>query len=345
MDSSTAFLDLVFSESLREHSIKKAHELLILRPYQLFDFLLKEERSTNFFARIELYGNNLANLLDRFPLFKEHDYGTLLLGEIIRSFTLSLLSKRFNDMKSRTAVARIVLSVVKVSDPADVVHFGVRLGALPGILGILFAEGHIKQLALTHKQHFEQLISEPRAMEQWTKVVMNLCEGCKVHRSRPRRTSGGELARFLRTVPCEYCPNLSVDGVSEQDPEGESSGVLDYSPVSNIEPNGSATVPDEVPCTDGGVVVPVVLSREEAKVVNHSTGATFILGRSGTGKTTCLIYKLVGKYISTRENGQPPRQVSDCGKSEIASSFDSISMGSANCDRCYSQNRSYWRRS
>ncbi|RPB01665.1 P-loop containing nucleoside triphosphate hydrolase protein [Choiromyces venosus 120613-1] len=491
MESSAAFLDLVFSESLREHSIKKAHELLILRPYQLFDLLLKEERFTNFFARIELYGNNLANLLDQFPRFGEHDYGTLLLGEIIRSFTLSLLSERFNDMKSRTAVARIVLSVVKLSDPTTVVHFGVRLGALPGILAILFAEGHIKQLALTHKQHFEQLISEPRAMEQWAEVIMDLYGGCGIHRWAPSRTSGGELTKFIRTIPCGYCPDLSLDGGPEQDAERESMQVRDHAPRSNIESNvfehllgdhlgewkiilsqqamldlaqlnfqdhfknvrrkfyelasgdwagdgkllhrvkwnngrsyripvfkafyatghfilwqidtafdervgndyqvikvwaigkpenldeigvqihqaqqiyteaqveacgrddlnwsrgtryphsvnlgegegGSvgddgrddenchdsaqmvkfysltATVLDRVAVPDGRVVVPVVISREEAEVVNHFEGATFILGRSGTGKTTCLVYKLVGRYISTKENGQPLRQV------------------------------------
>ncbi|RPB01655.1 hypothetical protein L873DRAFT_644507 [Choiromyces venosus 120613-1] len=151
MESSAAFLDLVFSESLEKHTIKDAHKLFSLKPYQLFDLLLKEERFTNFFARIELYGNNLANLLDQFPRFKEYDCSTMLLEEIIRSFALSLLSERFNDMKSRTAVARIVLSVVKLSGPTTLAHFGVRLGALPGILRILFAEGHIKQLALTHK--------------------------------------------------------------------------------------------------------------------------------------------------------------------------------------------------
>ncbi|RPB01641.1 P-loop containing nucleoside triphosphate hydrolase protein [Choiromyces venosus 120613-1] len=237
MESSTAFLDLVFSESLKKPTIKGAYKLFSLKPYQLFDLLLREERFTNFFARIELYGSNLANLLDQFPRFEEYDYRTLLLGEIIRSFTLSLLSERFNDMKSRTAVARIVLSVVKLSDPPALAQFGVRLGALPGILGILFAEGHIKQLALTHKQHFEQLVSEPQAMEQWTEVVMNLCEECEIHGSGPKRNSRVELARSLRTVPCEYCPDLSLDGTSEQDPEEESSGALDYSLVSNIEPN------------------------------------------------------------------------------------------------------------
>ncbi|RPB01636.1 P-loop containing nucleoside triphosphate hydrolase protein [Choiromyces venosus 120613-1] len=421
----------------------------------------------------------------------------MLLGERIRSFTLSLLSERFNDMKSRTAVARIVLSAVKLSDPAALVHFGVKLGALPWILRILFAEGHIKQLSLTHRQHLEQLVSEPRATEQWTEVVMNLCGECEVHRSGPMRASGLELAKFIRTVPCGYCPKMSPDGGPEQDAERESMRVRDHAPRSNIESNvfehllgdhlgewkiilsqqamldlaqlnfqgihyirqgdhfknvrrkfyelasgdwagdgkllhsakwnngrsyripvfkafyatghfilwqidtafderfgndyqvikgldaseqldeigvqihqaqqmytkaqveacsrddldgsrgtrypqsvnlgeeeGSsmgddgrddedchdsvqlakfysltATVLDRVAVPDGRVVVPVVISREEAEVVNYFLGATFILGRSGTGKTTCLVYKLVGRYISAKENGGLLRQV------------------------------------
>ncbi|RPB01640.1 hypothetical protein L873DRAFT_1842358 [Choiromyces venosus 120613-1] len=491
MNSSAAFLDLVFSESPREHTIKGAYELFSLKPYQLFDLLLKEERFTNFFSRIELYGNNLANLLGQFPRFEEHDYGTLLLGEIIRSFTLSLLSERFNDMKSRTVVARIVLSVVKLSDPTTLAQFGVRLGALPGILRILFAEGHIKQLALTHKEHFEQLVSEPQAMEQWTEVVMNLCQECEVHRWWPRRNGRVELARFFRTVPCGYCPDLSLDGVPEKDTEGESTAVLDYAPRSDIEPNVfknllgeplgpwkiilsqqamedltelndqgdfenvrrkfyelasgdwtgngkilhrskwnkgqgyripifesfyatghfifwqidisldesfeldyqvikvwaigkrknldriglhihrlqesytgaqveacgrddldssrrtryparvyldekksrgmevdeiededfddlaqlaefyclTETVLDNVLSTNRKVAFPVDISREEVTVVNHFQTPAFILGRSGTGKTICLVYKLVGKYLSGKGNGEPLRQV------------------------------------
>ncbi|RPB01647.1 hypothetical protein L873DRAFT_644023 [Choiromyces venosus 120613-1] len=84
-------------------------------------------------------------------------------------------------------------------------------------------------------------------MEQWTEVVMNLCEECKDHRSRPSRTSGGELARFLRTVPCQYCPDLTLDGVSEQDQEGESTGVLDYAPRSNIQSNAMEDLAKEKP--------------------------------------------------------------------------------------------------
>ncbi|RPB01643.1 P-loop containing nucleoside triphosphate hydrolase protein [Choiromyces venosus 120613-1] len=492
MDSSAAFLDLVFSESLREHTIKNARESLIPKPYQLFDLLLREERFTNFFSRIELYGNNLANLLGQFPRFEQHDFSTILLDEIIRSFTLSLLSERFNDMKSRTAVARIVLSVIKLSDPATLVHFGVKLGALPEILRILFSEGHIKQLTLTHNKHLEMLVSGPHTMEQWAGVAMDLCKQCDIHRPGTKRNSRVELPRFIRTVPCEHCTlDTSFDDGLKQDLERGSEGLREYSMRSTIELNvfknllgeplgrwkiilsqqamedleevndqgsledvrrrfselasgdwggknktphlakwrnqlshripifksfyatgyfilwqidisldemfgnyyqvikvwtigkpknldriglqihrvqesytkaqveacsrddidGSRetrhparvylegeknggmgvdeiedegfddlaqlakfyclteTVLDNIVSTNRKVAFPLDISREEATVVNHFQTPAFILGRSGTGKTICLVYKLVGRYLSSKENGEPLKQV------------------------------------
>ncbi|PUU76957.1 hypothetical protein B9Z19DRAFT_1066218 [Tuber borchii] len=164
MDSRTGFFGFIFSDN--PNHFKAAYESLDSRPYQIFDLLLKEGRFTNFFTRIEVYGSNLATLLSQFPRFQQDDYSTLLLREMIRAFTLSLLAERLDDIRSRSAVARIVLSVVKLSDPRGTLgQFGVRLGALPGILRILIAEGHIKELAQTHKRCFEDLISEPQARE------------------------------------------------------------------------------------------------------------------------------------------------------------------------------------
>jgi RecA-family ATPase len=52
-------------------------------------------------------------------------------------------------------------------------------------------------------------------------------------------------------------------------------------------------------------------SPEEVEVINHIESGTLIMGRSGTGKTTCLIHKLVRSYIASRSMGQTPaRQVS-----------------------------------
>ncbi|KAG0134889.1 P-loop containing nucleoside triphosphate hydrolase protein [Tuber indicum] len=71
----------------------------------------------------------------------------------------------------------------------------------------------------------------------------------------------------------------------------------------------TTTVLDNISSTAGMVAYPVVISAEEAAVVDHFLTPAFILGRSGTGKTTCLVYKLAGRYINSTENGAPLRQI------------------------------------
>lgn len=57
---------------------------------------------------------------------------------------------------------------------------------------------------------------------------------------------------------------------------------------------------------------PFEISKEEARVINHFQTASLILGRSGTGKTTCLVYKLVRRYLASKAviDEKPVRQVS-----------------------------------
>ena len=45
---------------------------------------------------------------------------------------------------------------------------------------------------------------------------------------------------------------------------------------------------------------PFDLSTEEFRIISHFQTASMILGRSGTGKTTCLVFKLVGKYLTSK---------------------------------------------
>jgi len=45
---------------------------------------------------------------------------------------------------------------------------------------------------------------------------------------------------------------------------------------------------------------PFDLSPDEIQVIGHFQTASLILGRSGTGKTTCLVFKLVGKHLARR---------------------------------------------
>lgn len=57
---------------------------------------------------------------------------------------------------------------------------------------------------------------------------------------------------------------------------------------------------------------PFDLSGDEARCVRHFQTASLILGRSGTGKTTCLIFKMVGKFLASKSilDERPARQVS-----------------------------------
>ncbi|KAF8250004.1 hypothetical protein K440DRAFT_659974 [Wilcoxina mikolae CBS 423.85] len=51
-------------------------------------------------------------------------------------------------------------------------------------------------------------------------------------------------------------------------------------------------------------------SPEEIEVINHHRSGTLIMGRSGTGKTTCLVHKLMRNYVVSRSSGQAPaRQI------------------------------------
>ena len=67
------------------------------------------------------------------------------------------------------------------------------------------------------------------------------------------------------------------------------------------------------------MVYPVGISAEEATVVGHLRIPASILMRSGAGKTTCLVHKLVGRYLCRRASEEPLRQVCGCWVSEIGS--------------------------
>ena len=54
---------------------------------------------------------------------------------------------------------------------------------------------------------------------------------------------------------------------------------------------------------------PPDMSPEEIDVVMHNESGTLIMGRSGTGKTTCLVQKLARNYTALKSVGQAPRQV------------------------------------
>lgn len=46
---------------------------------------------------------------------------------------------------------------------------------------------------------------------------------------------------------------------------------------------------------------PVDVSQDEIQIISHFDTSSLILGRSGTGKTTCLVFKLIGKHLARRK--------------------------------------------
>ena len=55
--------------------------------------------------------------------------------------------------------------------------------------------------------------------------------------------------------------------------------------------------------------IPLDLSLEQINVIDDFGSASITLGRSGTGKTTCLVYKMVARSLSELQNQRRTRQV------------------------------------
>ncbi|KAK6527363.1 hypothetical protein TWF281_010543 [Arthrobotrys megalospora] len=57
--------------------------------------------------------------------------------------------------------------------------------------------------------------------------------------------------------------------------------------------------------------VPFIVSPEEESIINYFDSSVCILGRSGTGKTTCLVFRLLASYIRDRlvNDGKEVRQI------------------------------------
>ena len=65
---------------------------------------------------------------------------------------------------------------------------------------------------------------------------------------------------------------------------------------------------------------PLDLSGDEARIILHTSTSSLILGRSGTGKTTCLVFKLLAKYAaaSALVEERAPRQLLLTRSNELA---------------------------
>lgn len=56
---------------------------------------------------------------------------------------------------------------------------------------------------------------------------------------------------------------------------------------------------------------PFELSPEEMDIIKHFSTSSLVLGRSGTGKTTCLLFKILAKHKARQgsPDGKAVRQV------------------------------------
>lgn len=76
---------------------------------------------------------------------------------------------------------------------------------------------------------------------------------------------------------------------------------------------------------------PFDLSPEELDIVQHFSTSSLILGRSGTGKTTCLLFKMLARHrarqsaLKSTSDEQQVRQVRFC-LSHQRSVIDSLSF-------------------
>ena len=69
---------------------------------------------------------------------------------------------------------------------------------------------------------------------------------------------------------------------------------------------------------------PFDLSSEETEIIKYFQTSSLILGRSGTGKTTCLVFKLVAKFLTSRSTDEKPiRQVLLTRSSQLAQKLQS----------------------
>lgn len=62
----------------------------------------------------------------------------------------------------------------------------------------------------------------------------------------------------------------------------------------------TAPMMDSIIANDLNAEFPVDTSQDEIRVIRHFETSSLILGRSGTGKTTCLAFKLVGRHLARR---------------------------------------------
>lgn len=222
------FVDLIFEPDSRasaehKHKYKLAYQSFAKNPQQLFALFTDRDVSAAFFSTFEIYGKQLAILLDDLPKyfrstseqrlrFGKGDLSSRLLEEIFGAFLFSLLANDFPDAASQQPMADIVMAIIKLSRPGGALRLlGEKLGEIPLILNRLIGHGHIGKLSKDQPALFESITSNDTTLGVWAGIVANYAgQYCPTHYENSRDIRDWEkMQQFLQSFPCDTCPTIS----------------------------------------------------------------------------------------------------------------------------------------
>lgn len=219
------FVDLIFELDLKSssvHKLKLAYRSLVKSPQQLFTLFTDKDLSTTFLSAFEIYGKQLAVILNDFPIyfgatpedrlsFGKDPLSSRLLEEVLGAFLFSLLANDFPDAAPQQSMADVVMAVIKISKPGGALGLlGATLGDFPLILGRLIGHGHIGKLSQNQPASFASLASNNTTLNAWAQIAaINRVGQCLRH----LETSQGildweQMKKFLQSFPCEECPAI-----------------------------------------------------------------------------------------------------------------------------------------
>ncbi|RPB27817.1 P-loop containing nucleoside triphosphate hydrolase protein [Terfezia boudieri ATCC MYA-4762] len=113
------------------------------------------------------------------------------------------------------------------------------------------------------------------------------------------------------SIPEKYpVPDVAISNTSQK---GDGQGAAPIEVIGSLMSNKfysiTGKVLDRIFSSPNEIEFPFDISKEEIEIVKYADSAAFILGRSGTGKTTCLLFKLLCRNIASRNEATPIRQI------------------------------------
>lgn len=218
------FVDLIFEPNARNLSVYKlklAYQSLAKSPQQLFALFTDKYLSTTFFSAFEIYGKQLAVLLDDFPKYfgptSEHQlpfgkdpFGLRLLEEALGAFLFSLFANDFLDAATQQSMVGIAMAFINLSKPGGALGLlGAKLGDFPLILGRLIGHGHFSELSRNRSELFSSLTSNDTTLGAWAQIVANRAGQCSLHSETSQDIRDWKrMQEFLQSFPCKECPAI-----------------------------------------------------------------------------------------------------------------------------------------